>query len=498
MAIDQLQSNPLATVQVGTQGDLGTLLSRELRLSDNASERMVIDSVRLLVDEAMRDEKVVKNDAVQTIEGVIRLLDEKLGRQLNEILHHPEFQRMEGAWRGLAYLVNHTEVDETLKVKVMNISKPDLLKMFAKYPDVAWDQSPLFKQVYEQEYGVLGGSPYGCLVGDYEFDHSQPDIEVLKGMAKIAAAAHAPFIAAPKPSLYRMESWQELPNVRDLTKIFGEPSYAAWRSLRASDDSRYIGLALPRFLARLPYGAQTNPVDSFAFEEDAAGGDHAKYTWANSAYAMAANINRAFKDYGWCTRIRGVESGGIVEDLPSHTFATDDGGVDMKCPTEIAIADRRELELAKNGLMPLVHRKNTDVAAFIGAQSLHKPAVYDDPKVTANAELGARLPYLFATCRFAHYLKCMVRDKVGGFATAKAMQSFLQDWVLNYVTGDPDGANDRMKAERPLAGAEVFVTEDQANPGFYNAQFLLKPLYQLEGMNISLRLVSQLRSEQGK
>jgi type VI secretion system protein ImpC len=498
MAIDSLPSNPLATVQVDDQGDLGTLLSRELRLSDNASERMVIDSVRLLVDEAMRDEKIVRNDAVQTIEAVIRLLDEKLGTQLNEILHHPEFQRMEGAWRGLAYLVNHTEVDENLKVKVMNISKQELLKMFAKYPDVAWDQSPLFKQVYEQEYGVLGGNPYGCLVGDYEFDHSQPDVEVLKGMAKVAAAAHAPFIASPKPSLYRMESWQELPNVRDLTKIFSEPSHAAWRSLRASDDSRYIGLALPRFLARLPYGAQTNPVDSFAFEEDAAGGDHAKYTWANSAYAMAANINRAFKNHGWCTRIRGVESGGAIHDLPSHTFATDDGGVDMKCPTEIAISDRRELELAKNGLMPLVHRKNTDIAAFIGAQSLHKPAEYDDPQVTANAELGARLPYLFATCRFAHYLKCMVRDKVGGFASAKSMQSFLQDWILNYVTGDPEGANESTKAERPLAGAEVFVTENKANPGFYNAQFLLRPLHQLEGMNISLRLVSQLRSERGK
>src|SRR5690606_26639435 len=316
------------------------------------------------------------------------------------ILHHPEFQQLESAWRGLSYLVNNTETDEMLKIRVFNISKAEVGKTLKKFKGTAWDQSPLFKKVYEEEYGQFGGEPFGCLVGDYYFDHTPPDVELLGEMAKVCAAAHTPFISASSPALMQMESWQELANPRDLTKIFTTPEYAAWRSLRESDDARYIGLAMPRFLARQPYGARTNPVEAFNFEEDTAGADHTKYAWANSAYAMAANINRSFKLYGWCSRIRGIESGGAVEGLPTHTFPTDDGGVNMNYPTEIAISDSREAELAKNGFMPLVHKKNSDFAAFIGAQSLQKPAEYDDPDATANANLAARLPYLFATCRF--------------------------------------------------------------------------------------------------
>lgn len=497
MATDQEKSNPLGGVQVRELGDLGSLLNKEFRPRTADAEQAVQSAVHTLAVQALADTALIQDDVVQSIERIIKTLDDKLSKQINLIIHHPDFQQMEGAWRGLAYLVNNTETDENLKIRVLNISKKDLAKTFSKFKGVAWDQSPLFKQVYEQEFGQLGGHPYGCLVGDYQFDNSASDVEVLKGMAQIAAASHAPFITSPKASLFQMESWQELGNPRDLTKIFQNPEYAAWRSFRASDDSRYVGMAMPRFLARLPYGAQTNPVEGFAFEEEASGGDHAKYTWANAAYAMAANITRSFKLYGWCTSIRGVESGGAVANLPTHTFKTDDGGVDIKCPTEIAISDRREAELAKNGLMPLVYRKNSDFAAFIGAQSLHQPAEYDDPAATANANLGARLPYLFATCRFAHYLKCMVRDKVGGFTSATSMQQFLQNWVLNYVDGDPEGSSESTKAERPLSGAEVFVTENKSNPGYYSAQFLLKPHYQLEGLNISLRLVSQLRSERG-
>ncbi len=298
---------------------------------------------------------------------------------------------------------------------MLNISKPELHKTLKKFKGTTWDQSPIFKKLYEEEYGQFGGEPYGCLVGDYYFDQSPPDVELLGEMAKISAAMHAPFISAASPTVMGMGSWQELSNPRDLTKIFTTPEYAGWRSLRESEDSRYIGLTMPRFLARLPYGAKTDPVEEFAFEEETDGADSSKYAWANSAYAMAVNINRSFKLYGWCSRIRGVESGGEVQGLPAHTFPTDDGGVDMKCPTEIAISDRREAELAKNGFMPLLHKKNTDFAAFIGAQSLQKPAEYDDPDATANANLAARLPYLFATCRFAHYLKCIVRDKIGSF-----------------------------------------------------------------------------------
>ncbi len=308
---------------------------------------------------------------------------------------------------------------------------------------------------------------------------------------------HSPFIAAASPTVMGMGSWQELSNPRDLTKIFTTPEYAAWRSLRESEDARYIGLTMPRFLARLPYGAKTDPVDAFAFEEDTAGADSSKYTWANSAYAMAVNINRSFKLYGWCSRIRGVESGGEVPNLPAHTFPTDDGGVDMKCPTEIAISDRREAELAKNGFMPLLHKKNTDLAAFIGAQSLQKPAEYDDPDATANANLAARLPYLFATCRFAHYLKCIVRDKIGSFKEKDDMQRWLQNWILNYVDGDPAHSTETTKAQHPLAAAEVVVEEVEGNPGYYNSKFFLRPHYQLEGLTVSLRLVSKLPSAKG-
>jgi type VI secretion system protein ImpC len=308
---------------------------------------------------------------------------------------------------------------------------------------------------------------------------------------------HAPFITGTASSLFQMESWQELANPRDLAKIFTTPEYAGWRSLRQSEDARYIGMALPRFLARRPYGAKSEPVEAFDFEEDTSGADSKKYTWANSAYAMAVNINRSFKMYGWCSRIRGIESGGAVEGLPTHAFPTDDGGIDVKCPTEIAISDRREAELAKCGFMPLIHKKNSDLAAFIGAQSLHEPQKYDDADATANANLAARLPYLFATCRFAHYLKCIARDKIGSFKEREEMQTWLQRWISQYIDGAPNLSSEETKAKLPLAGAEVVVEEVEGNPGYYTSKFYLRPHYQLEGLTVSLRLVSRLPSQKG-
>ncbi len=393
--------------------------------------------------------------------------------------------------------MNNTETDEMLKIRVLNISKKDLHKTLKKFKGTAWDQSPLFKKMYEEEYGQFGGEPYGCLVGDYHFDHSPPDVELLGEMSKIAAAAHAPFISGADPKLMQMATWQELANPRDLTKIFQTAEYAGWKSLRESDDARYIGLAMPRFLSRQPYGARSNPVEEFDFEEETEGADHTKFTWANAAYAMATNITRSFKMYGWCSRIRGIESGGAVEGLPVHTFPTDDGGVDMKCPTEIAISDRREAELAKNGFMPLIHKKNSDFAAFLGAQSLQKPAEYEDPDATANANLGARLPYLFATCRFAHYLKCIVRDKIGSFKEKDDMRNWLTEWIDQYVDVNPAMSSEESKARKPLAAAEVVVEEIEGNPGYYAAKFYLRPHYQLEGLTVSLRLVSKLPSGKG-
>jgi type VI secretion system protein ImpC len=487
----ETQGLPQATEEAG---EFASLLNREFKPKTEQDRDAVVQAVRTLAEQALVNTQVISADAYKTIESIIGELDRKLSEQVNLIMHHEDFQQLESAWRGLHYLVNNTETDETLKIRVMNISKKELGRTLRRYKGVGWDQSPFHKRLYEEEYGQFGGEPYGCLVGDYHFDHSPQDVEMLGELAKNGAAAHCPFIAGAAPSVMQMESWQELANPRDLTKIFTNTAYASWRSLRESEDSRYIGLAMPRFLARLPYGAKTSPVDEFDFEEDTAGADHRRYCWANSAYAMAANINRSFKYYGWCTSIRGVESGGVVENLPVHTFPTDDGGVDMKCPTEIAISDRREAELAKNGFMPLVHRKNSDIAAFIGAQSLQKPQEYHDADATANANLAARLPYMFACNRFAHYLKSIARDKIGSFRERADMEKWLNDWIMNYVDGDPANSSQETKARKPLAAAEVHVEEVEGNPGYYTSKFFLRPHYQLEGLTVSLRLVSKLPS----
>jgi len=472
-----------------------SLLSKEFKARDVQKQSAVSTAVRTLAEQALSSTRLISGDAVKTISGLIAELDKKLSEQINLILHQEDFKSLEGTWRGLHYLVNNTETDETLKIRVLNVSKNDLKKTLKKFEGTAWDQSPIFKKLYEEEFGSPGGQPFGAIIGDYHFDHSPEDVKMLANMAQIASAAHAPFIAGAAPSVLGMDSWQELSNPRDLTKVFGTAEYAAWKSLRESDDARYLALAMPRYLSRLPYGSKTAPVEDFDFEEDTEGADHNKYVWSNAAYAMGVNVTRAFKTYGWCARIRGAESGGTVEGLPVHTFPTDDGGVDMKCPTEIAITDRREAELAKNGFMPLSHYKNTDYAVFMGAQSLQKPAVYDDPDATANANLAARLPYLFATCRFAHYLKCMVRDKIGSFKEREDMEAWLNKWI-NQFTCDSK-SSEEVKARYPLAEGKVEVQEVKGNPGYYSSKFFLRPHYQLEGLTVSLRLVSKLPSAKG-
>jgi type VI secretion system protein ImpC len=489
--------NPASALQgIEFQGnEFASLLNKEFKPKSDDAKSAVEQAVLTLAQQALSQTKLIGSDVIMSIEAMIAELDKRLSQQVNAILHHEDFQKLESAWRGLHYLVNNTESDEMLKIRVMNISKLDLGKTLKRYKGTAWDQSPFFKKVYEEEFGQFGGEPFGCMIGDYYFDHSPPDVELLGELSKVAAAAHSPFMAAASPTLMQMSSWQELANPRDLTKIFTTPEYASWRSLRSSEDARYVGLAMPRFLARLPYGNKTNPVEQFNFEEETAGGEHGAYSWANAAYAMAVNVNRSFKMYGWCTRIRGIESGGAIEGLPTHTFPTDEGGVAMKCPTEIAISDRREAELAKNGFMPLVHRKNSDFAAFIGAQSLQKPDEYDDPDATANANLAARLPYLFACSRFAHYLKCIVRDKIGSFKEREDMQRWLNNWIMNYVDGDPANSSETTKAKKPLAAAEVTVEEIPGNPGYYSSKMFLRPHYQLEGLTVSLRLVSKLPSQ---
>ena len=485
-------------VQTRDVDQFENLLKKSFKPRNDGAASEVNNAVQALVQQALQDTSLVKDDVLDTLDSMIAKLDQQLTIQLNEVIHSEQFQQLESSWRGLNYLVFNSEIDTSLKIRVMNVGKNELYRDFKVYPGARWDQSPVFKKLYEAEYGQLGGDPYGCLVGDYYFDHSPTDVQLLRDISKVAAAGHAPFFAAANSSLLGMDSWNELTNPRDIGKIFDTPDYAAFKSLRDQPDSRYVGLCMPRVLARQPYGAKNEPVEEFAFEEDTDGHKGEKYGWMNAAYAMATNVNRAFKEYGWTVRIRGVQSGGEVVNLPTHTFPTDDGGIDLKCPTEIAISDRREAELSKAGLLPLIHRKNTDKAAFIGAQSLYKPRKMDSDVATASENLSSRLPYMFAVSRFAHYLKCMVRDKVGATMEQDQLQTWLQEWITRYVDGDPKNSSEAYKATHPLAGAEVQVFPDEENPGYYGARFFLRPHYQLEGMDIGMSLVSRLPSQQAK
>ncbi len=491
--MSQLQAEPQGKTGATEDVDeFALLLKQSFKPRSERAESEIDNAVNTLVKQALADQSVIKDDVLDTIEQIIAQIDAKLTEQVNEILHAEEFQKLESAWRGLYYLTNHSETDATLKIRVMNITKQELFKEARTYPDAKWDQSPLFKKIYESEFGQLGGQPYGAIVCDYHFDHSATDVTVMKSLAKIGAAAHCMFISGAAPTLMGMDSWTELMNPRDLSKIFETPDYAAWKSLRDSENSRYLGLCMPRVLARAPYGAKTHPISEFAFEEKTDGHKGENYSWMNAAYAMAANINRAHKEYGWTIKIRGVQSGGEVMDLPVHTFPSDDGSVDLKCPTEIAITDRREAELSKSGLLPLIHRKNTDKAAFIGAQSIYKPKAYLNPDATASDNLSSRIPYMFAVSRFSHYLKVMVRDWIGESYEKDELQRRLQEWINQYVLADPSTAGEITRAKKPLREARVDVFADEENPGYYGARFYLRPHFQLEGMDIGMSLVSRL------
>lgn len=495
MATETEAQGAAGATETVSPDEFSDLLKQSFKSRTERAASDVDNAIGILVNQALANADVIKDDVLDTIDEMIARLDQKLSEQMNAIMHSPVFQQLESAWKGLSHLVFNSETDANLKIKVMNVSKGELFKTLKSYPGARWDQSPLFKKLYEHEFGQLGGQPYGSLIGDYYFDHSPMDVQLLRDLSKVAGACHAPFFTGTAPKLMGMDTWDEINNPRDLSKVFDTPEYAAWRTLRESPDCRYVGLCMPRTLGRVPYGAASEPVEEFGFEEDVEGHKGDNYCWINAAYSMGVNINRAFKNYGWCTRIRGVTSGGEVENLPTHTFKTDDGGVDQKCPTEVAIPDRREAELAKSGLIPLIHRKNTDKAAFIGAQSLYKPRVFegkDGVDATAADNLSARLPYMFATCRFAHYLKCMMRDTVGSFKEKADMEKWLQGWIMNYVDANPAMSNEEGKARKPLAAAKVEIKEDEENPGYYFAKFFLRPHFQLEGVDVGLSLVSRV------
>jgi type VI secretion system protein ImpC len=445
--------------------------------------------VKEFVAQVLDGSMTVAKDAEMMINARIAQIDHLLSIQLNEIMHHASFQKLEGSWRGLKHLMDHSETGTQLKIRVLNVTKKELLRDIEKAPE--FDQSALFKKVYEEEYGVFGGAPFGALIGDYEFGKHPEDLALLEGISHVAAQAHAPFVSAAAPELLNLESFTQLDAPRDLAKIFDSTEYAKWKSFRQGEDSRYVALCLPRTLSRLPYGKETKPIDEFSYEEHVDGTDHSKYLWMNAAYSLGTRMTNSFSQFGMCVAMRGVEGGGLVEGLPTHNFYTDEGDIALKCPTEIPITDRREKELADLGFVPLVHCKGTDYAAFFSAQSCQKPKVYDKDAANANARLSAQLPYIMAVSRFAHYLKAMMRDKIGSFMSRKEAEAFLNQWITNYVTPD-DTASPATKAQRPLREARIDVTEVPGKPGVYRAVAFLRPHFQLDELTVSLRLVADL------
>jgi len=475
---------------------LDSVLENEFKPRNDLSKSLVQSAVRVLAEQAMQDQNLIQEDVIRTIQAVIADLDQKLTEQLNLFVHHPDFQALEATWRGLHYLVVNSETSHRLKIRVMDISKAELGRTLRNYRGALWDQSPIFKRIYEDEFGQFGGEPFGCLVGDFYFDQSTADVELLSSISRVAASAHCPFIAAANPGMLQMDDWSELGNPVELAKIFTTPDYAAWNSLRQSSDSRYVALTLPKFASRAPYGRSGEVLDAFPFEEDLSRGS-LDVVWSNAAYAMSVNINRAFVKYGWCSQIRGVESGGVVQNLPLLKFSSNDAMGGFGIPTETTISDRREAELSRAGFMPIVYRKNSDLAVFVGARSIHLPKIYESSEANDNSELSTRLPYLFAVSRFAHYLKCIARDKVGSFKTRNDIQRWLNDWVMRYVDGDPSISSEDVKARRPLAQAEVIVEELPGEPGYFHTTFYLRPHFQLEGLSVSLRLVGKIPSIDG-
>ena len=490
----------MADEETKEQGAEASAEGQELSLLDKIAQNgnMVRDESQMpyardligeLVTQILDEGMTVSADTAAMINDRIAQIDQLLGDQMNEIMHNSEFQQLEASWRGLNYLVMNTETGVMLKLRLLNITKKELLNDLEKA--VEFDQSQLFKKLYEEEYGTFGGSPYTMLVGDYEFGRHPQDMALLEKISNVAAAAHAPFIASASPKLFDMDAFTQLGVPRDLAKIFESLELIKWRSFRDSEDSRYVSLVLPHILMRLPYGAETIPVEGLNFEEDGDGKDHSKYLWGNPAYALGQRITNAFAKYKWCAAIRGVEGGGLVEGLPTHTFNTDEGDIALKCPTEIAITDRREKELNDLGFITLVHCKGTDYAAFFGGQTVQKPKVYDTAAANANARISTVLPYILAASRFAHYIKAIMRDKIGSFLTADNVSAFLNRWIGNYVLGKDD-AGQEIKAQYPLREARVDVTEIPGKPGCYKAVVFLRPHFQLEELTTSIRLVAEL------
>ena len=491
-------ANPLAAQTAETQTTEVSLLDQIVAQGrfgkDTLAQERGKDMVKEFVNQVLEGKMTLSRDAEATIGKRIADIDRLVSLQLNEVLHNPAFQKLEATWRGIKHLMDESETSANLKIKLMNVSKKELLKDLQRAPE--FDQSAFFKKVYEEEFGVYGGSPFAALVGDYEFGRSAEDIELLEKVSQVASAAHAPFLSAASPNLLNLEEFGQITGVRDISKVFDSTEYAKWKGFRASDDSRYVALVMPHVLMREPYGKDTRQIEEFAFEEGVDGKDHSKYLWGNAAYSLAARLTQSFAKYGWCAAIRGVEGGGLVEGMAFHNFRTDEGDLALKCPTEVSITDRREKELADQGIVPLVHCKGTDYAAFFSVQTCNKPKVYDKPEANANARLSAQLPYMLAMARFAHYLKAMMRDKLGSAMSRSQAESYLNQWIANYVIMDDD-APASAKAEKPLREARIEVTEVAGKPGALRAVAFMRPHFQLDELTVSLRLVADLPQPAG-
>jgi type VI secretion system protein ImpC len=492
--MSQSQSAPSGATTTTEEG--ASFLDQVVAATKQTEPDRAQDLVKTLMEQALSGTVTFDKNLTRTFDRAIAAIDRKISAQLNEIMHHEKFTKLEGSWRGLNYLVMNSETGTSLKIRVLNASKRDLTRDLTKA--VEFDQSQLFKKIYENEFGTPGGEPYGTLIGDYEWSNHPDDVETLRLVSNVAAGAFAPFVSGTAPQMFGFSSWTELTKPRDLAKIFETAEYAKWRSFRESEDARFVSLVMPRTLARLPYGSATKPVEEFGYEEapyDENGAalpmQHDHYCWMNAAYAMGARMTAAFATSGFCVAIRGAEGGGKVEGLPTHTFVSDDGDMDNKCPTEIAITDRREFELSNQGFLPLCHYKNTDYAVFFGAQTVQKPKKYDRPEATANAAISARLPYIMASSRFAHYLKVMARDKIGSFMEATDCEAWLNRWINNYVNSN-ENAGQESKARYPLREALVEVKEIPGKPGSYNAVAYLRPWLQMEELTTSLRMVARI------
>ncbi|XQW83481.1 type VI secretion system contractile sheath large subunit [Thalassotalea piscium] len=476
-----------------------SILDQAIDATKQTDSSRAEELIRSLTEEALKGTVQWNKNLTVTFNQAIQAIDEKISKQLSAIMHNNEFQKLEGSWRGLHHTVQNSETNATLKIRIMSLNKKELHKDLSKA--VEFDQSQTFKKIYEAEFGTPGGEPYGCIVGDYEFSNHPEDVETLSLMSNVAAAGFCPFISAAGSSLFGFDDWTELSKPRDLEKVFESLEYTKWRSFRESDDSRFVTLTMPRVLARLPYGQSTQPVEEFNYEElelddtktRSKTAEHDDYCWMNASYVMATNMGKAFSKYGFCTAIRGAEGGGKVEGLPAHIFTSDDGDPDLMCPTEIGITDRREAELSKLGFLPLCHYKHTDYAVFFGSQTCQKPQIFDSHDATANAAISARLPYLMATSRFAHYLKVMARDKIGSFMEAEDVEAWLNRWILSFVNAS-EGGGQEIRAKYPLADAKVEVKEIPGQPGAYNAVAWLRPWLQMEELTASLRLVAKIPS----